>query len=108
LSSYTLHLHSDRLEPRAETRLPGCHRVIYVRDGDAIMRAGAQAAGFAANSAWYGRDTVTVTAGAAGAMLLRWELVASGEARGGHGAGQAAGHGPRRRLAGTHPGPWPM
>jgi len=26
-------------------------------------------------------DTVTVTAGAAGAMLLRWELVASGEAR---------------------------
>ena len=91
MSSYKLHLHSDRLEPRAETRLPGCHRVIYVRDGDAIMRAGAQAAGFAANSAWYGRDTVTVTAGAAGAMLLRWELVASGEARGGPaGAGIAS------------------
>lgn len=82
LSSYTLRLHSDRLEPKAEIRLPGCHRVIYVRDGDAMVRAGTQAAGLAANSAWHGRDTVTVTAGAAGVTLLRWELVTGGEAPG--------------------------
>lgn len=77
----TLRLLTDRFEPKAEGRLPACHRVVYVREGDAIMRAGAQAAGLAANSAWHGRDTVTVTAGAAGATLLRWELVA-GEAPG--------------------------
>ena len=82
MSSYTLCLHSDRLAPKAETRLPGCHRVIYVRDGDAIVRSGAQAAGLAANSAWHGHDAVTVMAGTAGAALLRWELVTGGEAPG--------------------------
>ena len=79
---YTLRLHTDRLEPKAEIRLGRCNRVVYVRDGDAIVRAGAQAAGLAANSAWYGRDAVALTAGAAGATLLRWELVASSEAAG--------------------------
>ncbi|MGH8699980.1 MAG: hypothetical protein ACREVR_02230 [Burkholderiales bacterium] len=79
---YTLRLHTDRLEPKAEIRLGRCNRVIYVRDGDAIVRADAQAAGLAANSAWYGRDAVSVTAGAAGATLLRWELVAGNEAAG--------------------------
>ena len=42
------------------------------------MRAGAQAAGLAADSAWQGRDAVKVTAGTAGATLLRWELAAAG------------------------------
>jgi quercetin dioxygenase-like cupin family protein len=82
LSTYTLRLHTDRLEPKAEARLSGSLRVVYVRDGDAIVRAGTQAAGLAANSAWHGRDTITVTAGAAGATLLRWELVTGGETPG--------------------------
>lgn len=69
-----LRLFTDRIEPKAEARLPGRNRVIYVRDGDAVIRAGAQAAGLAANSAWHGSEVVTVTAGAAGAALLRWEL----------------------------------
>ncbi|MGH6630514.1 MAG: hypothetical protein ACREB3_12350, partial [Burkholderiales bacterium] len=72
MARYTLRLHTDRLAPRAEGRLPGCHRVIYMRDGDAIVRADAQAAGLAANSAWYSHDAVSITAGAAGATLLRW------------------------------------
>jgi quercetin dioxygenase-like cupin family protein len=71
-----LSLHTDRVAPKAEGRLPGCNRVIYVREGDAIVRAAAQAAGLAANSAWHGRDPVTLIAGAAGATLLRWELTA--------------------------------
>ena len=83
MSHYTLRLHTDRLEPKAEGRLPGCNRVIYVRDGDAIVRAGAHAAGLAANSAWYGGDAVALTAGAAGATLLRWELAADSTASGG-------------------------
>jgi quercetin dioxygenase-like cupin family protein len=76
---FTLSLHTDRLGPKVEGRLPGCNRVLYVRDGDAIVRARTQAAGLAANSAWHGRDPVTLIAGAAGATLLRWELGAVGE-----------------------------
>jgi quercetin dioxygenase-like cupin family protein len=76
MALYTLRLSTDRLEPKAEGRLAGCHRVIYVRDGDAIVRAGAHAAGLAANSAWYGADAAALTAGNTGATLLRWELAA--------------------------------
>jgi hypothetical protein len=80
---FTLSLYTDRLEPKAETRLPGCNRVVYVRDGDALLRSpgktAGQAAGLAANSAWHGRDELIVTAGAAGATLLRWELAAGAD-----------------------------
>jgi quercetin dioxygenase-like cupin family protein len=69
-----LSLYTDRLEPKTERRMPGCARVIYVREGDAVVRAGGQASGLGANSAWHGRDEVTVLAGNAGAVLLRWEL----------------------------------
>jgi len=82
VSSFTLRLYTDRLAPRAEGRLAGCHRVIYVRDGDAIVRAGAHAAGLPVNSAWYGGDAVALTAGSAGATLLRWELAAGSAAPG--------------------------
>ena len=97
LSSYTLRLHTDRLEPKAEIRLGRCNRVVYVRDGDAIARAAAQAAGLAANSAWHGRDSVTVIAGAAGTTLLRWELVAGSEA-----AGEPGGPGVTSTLTLAH------
>ncbi len=74
MPQYTLRLHTDRLEPKAEGRLPAGNRVIYVREGDAILRAGGQAAGLAANSAWHGSGAAAVTAGTTGATLLRWEL----------------------------------
>jgi len=80
MRQFTLRLYTDRLEPKAEGQLPAGNRVIYVRDGDIVLRAGGQAAGLAANSAWHGRGAVAVTAGAAGATLLRWELAAGGEA----------------------------
>jgi quercetin dioxygenase-like cupin family protein len=76
MPQYTLRLYTDQLPPKTEVELPACNRVVYVREGDAIVRAGGQASGLAANSAWHGRDAVTVTAGASGATLLRWELVA--------------------------------
>ncbi|MGH8661113.1 MAG: cupin domain-containing protein [Burkholderiales bacterium] len=79
MRQFTLSLRTDRLAPRAEGRLPGCPRVLYLREGDAIVRAGARAAGLAANSAWHGGDAVTVIAGAGGATLLRWELGGKGE-----------------------------
>ncbi len=82
MKSYNLSLHTDRLAPKAEGRLLASNRVIYVRDGDVIVRAGGQAVGLAANSAWQGRDAAAVTAGAAGATLLRWELNAGSQAPG--------------------------
>lgn len=75
MPQFTLRLHTDRLSPKSAVEMPAGNRVVYVREGDAIVRAGGQAAGLGADSAWYGRDAATVTAGAAGAMLLRWELM---------------------------------
>jgi len=68
MTAYTLSLHTDRLPPKVECRLPAGNRVLYIREGDVIARAGGQAAGLAANSAWQGRDALAVTAGAAGAI----------------------------------------
>jgi quercetin dioxygenase-like cupin family protein len=81
MASYLLRLHTDRLAPKAEAKWPACSRVLYVREGDAQIRAGGQAAGLAADSAWHGPGPVAVSAGAAGATLLRWEL-AAGAAQG--------------------------
>lgn len=83
MSLFTLRLYADRLEPKAEIRLGRCNRVVYVREGDALARASAHAAGLAANSAWYGGDAVALTAGTAGATLLRWELTAENTASAG-------------------------
>ena len=69
-----LSLHTDRLEPKAESSLADCPRIIYVREGDAIVRAGAQAAGLGPNSAWHGSSAAAVVAGSSGATLWRWEL----------------------------------
>jgi len=80
MPQFVLRLHTDRLSPKSEARLPACNRVVYVRDGDAIVRAGAHAAGLAANSAWYGGDANVLTAGSAGAALWRWELTAESTA----------------------------
>jgi quercetin dioxygenase-like cupin family protein len=96
LSRFSLSLHTDRLAPKAEARLPGCNRVLYLREGDAIVRAGAQAAGLAANSAWHGAGEVELAAGNAGATLLRWELGGGG---GAPGALSGAGATPTPTLA---------
>lgn len=94
---FTLRLYTDRLAPMAEGRLPGCNRVVYVRDGDALLRARGQAAGLAANSAWHGRDAIAATAGAAGATLLRWEIVADD-----HSPGELAAPGVTSSLTLAH------
>jgi hypothetical protein len=77
MSRFVLRLYADALAPRGSVEWPACNRVLYVRGGDAVMRSGAQASGLAADSAWQGRDAVKVTAGTAGATMLRWELVAA-------------------------------
>jgi len=79
---FTLRLHTDRLAPKSEARLPGRHRVVYVRDGDVLLRCAGSAAGLSTNSAWLGRDEIAVASGSNGATLLRWELIADGDERG--------------------------
>lgn len=64
-------------------RLPAGVRVVYVREGDAVVRASAQAAGLAANSAWHGSGEAGVTAGTGGATLWRWDLAPDKRAPGG-------------------------
>jgi quercetin dioxygenase-like cupin family protein len=73
----TLRLYSDCLGPKAALAVPlaATTRVIYVREGDATIRAAGQAATLAANSAWHGVVACEVAAGSSGAALLRWELV---------------------------------
>ena len=73
----TLRLYVDRLAPKAGlAALPAsANRVIYVRDGDATIRAAGQTATLAANSAWHSATACEVSAGNHGATLLRWELV---------------------------------
>src|SRR5262245_458329 len=73
-----LRLYTDRLAAKAEVKWPACNRVLYVREGDARVSGGEQAAGLAADSAWHGTGTVTVSAGTAGATLLRWEIAPAG------------------------------
>src|SRR4249919_795377 len=76
MASLVLALHVDRLGAKAALPAPlaAANRVIYVREGDATIRAGGQAATLAANSAWHGAVGCEVAARANGATLLRWEL----------------------------------
>jgi quercetin dioxygenase-like cupin family protein len=74
MTSYLLRLYTDHLAPKSEATLAACNRVIYVREGDAQVRAEGQAAGLAADSAWHGAAPAVVSAGTGGAVLLRWEV----------------------------------
>src|SRR5688572_32044187 len=69
-----LQLHTDLLAPKSELQLPAGVRVVYVREGDAVVRSGRQAAGLAANNAWHGSGEVRIAGGLTGAALWRWEL----------------------------------
>src|SRR5688572_10485005 len=93
---HSLSLHTDQLSPKSELRLPQGIRVVYIRDGDAVVRSGAQAAGLAANSAWHGSAAAGITAGTAGATLWRWELTP------GDGAKVQTGEGVSSTLALAH------
>ena len=92
MSKHALYLYSDTLA--AKTVLPGGlpagNRIMYVREGSATLHAAAQAMTLAPNSAWCGRTSCELLAGAHGAQILRWEF-------GGHGI-IAAGEGVQSQL----------
>jgi hypothetical protein len=75
VSKQKLRLYIDRLSAKASLGpLSKTNRVIYVCEGTAAVRGANVAASLAENCAWQGAVDVTITAGPAGARLLRWEL----------------------------------
>jgi hypothetical protein len=81
--AYMLRLYADRLAPGAALDLAaGAVRVLYVEDGYLTAASFGTLAALAPNSAWFGASLATLRAGAQGARLLRFELVA-GEGGGG-------------------------
>jgi hypothetical protein len=80
VGEYKLVLYADRLAPSAtaSAEQTPVNRVIYVAEGQAIIRGAGVAASLSANSAWHGRGPVSIAAGPTGADLLRWELTENG------------------------------
>jgi hypothetical protein len=75
MAKYVLRLFDDRLGVKAQDSLPAENRVIYVADGSATVSAGGVSALLSANSAFFSAAEATVTGGAEGASILRYELV---------------------------------
>lgn len=80
MAGYILRLYTDVLTEKAAlgAPLPGGNRGIYVAAGMATIRDESSGATLSANSAWFSTGDVSITAGAEGARLLRYELVVSG------------------------------
>jgi len=77
VSKQKLRLYSDQLSAKATFGpLSKRNRVIYIVEGTAVVRGAGVAVSLTGNCAWQGGSELTVTAGPAGARLLRWELSA--------------------------------
>lgn len=76
----TLRLFRDRLAPAERRLLPRANRVLYAMAGDLVVSHAGSPARLAADGAWHGAGDCTLTGGAAGAELLRWELTAGAAA----------------------------
>jgi quercetin dioxygenase-like cupin family protein len=75
--AYTLRLYADRLAPGAALELAaGAVRALYVEDGQLAAASFGTLSSLAPNSAWFGGSLASLCAGAQGARLLRFELVA--------------------------------
>ncbi len=73
-----LRLYSDRLSAKALLGpLSKTNRVIYVREGSAAVRGAGVAVSLTENCVWQGAANLTISAGPAGAKVLRWELSTS-------------------------------
>lgn len=78
MNKQKLRFYSDQLSPRASLGpLSNTNRVIYVREGNAVVRCAGVAASLTDNCAWQGVIAPTITAGPEGVKLLRWELSAT-------------------------------
>lgn len=72
---YTLRLCEDRLPAAGRLRLAALNRVLYARHGAVSVTSDAGDARVAEGQAWHGAGACEVAAGAAGAAVLRYELI---------------------------------
>jgi quercetin dioxygenase-like cupin family protein len=77
MARYALRLLEDTLPAGMTTSavLPARTRVIYVVDGEVTVAMGNQGSLITPNTAWHGAGPCSLTCGAHGARLWRWELV---------------------------------
>lgn len=76
MPSHILRLFTDRLAAGAALELPaGAVRALYLAEGNLAVAAAGTTASLAPNSAWLGDSSAAWRAGAAGARVLRFELV---------------------------------
>lgn len=77
MTRYAFRLLEDQLRAGAASpaMLPAANRVIYVVDGEVTVTAGSNVKSITTNTAWYGAAPCTISCGAHGARLWRWELV---------------------------------
>ena len=80
MADYILRVYTDVLTEKAtlSSALPGGNRGLYLADGMATVRDERGGATLSANSAWFSTGNTTITAGANGARVLRYELVKGG------------------------------
>jgi quercetin dioxygenase-like cupin family protein len=74
-AGYALRLCEDALPAGGRGALGAVNRVLYVRRGDVTIASPLREARLAAGEAWHGAGVGQIVAGAAGAALLRYELV---------------------------------
>jgi len=72
---HTLRLLEDQLAPGAPITLPPLNRVLYVRDGGIRITSAGRAVTVGDGAAWHGATECVATAGARGAVVLRFELL---------------------------------
>ncbi len=90
MAKFALRLFTDRLAAGAGLALgPDARRILYVAAGDLGIGSGDTSASLAPNSAWHGGEAA-LRAGAAGAEVLRFELMAGEGAAAAPGATLAA------------------
>lgn len=74
MADFTLRLVEDRLAGGGWLALPALNRVLYARDGDAVVTHGGQAVQVGEGRAWHGAGQASVTTYGRGVTLLRYEL----------------------------------
>ena len=77
MSDFVLRLFEDHVSTHGHT-LPALNRVLYVREGGVTVTGAGGPARVETSQAWHGAGPCTVTAGAAGATVLRYELARAG------------------------------
>ncbi len=78
MTRMVLRLSEDRLPGSGDpVYLPALERAIYIVEGDVTVEFASGCSSHAAGSSWLGGVEIALLPGAAGARLLRWELVAA-------------------------------